>query len=210
MKSPESKDGGACSQVTGVILAGGKSRRMGLDKATLKIGNKLLIDFPLKTLSHIFTEILIVTSATQILTLKPFLKDRDGIRLVTDLIPDHGALGGIYTALNYSRTPYVFVCACDMPFLNPLFIQYMVNLTNNYDVIIPKSSKMLETLHAIYKKTCLEVIKQFLSQDRNKIIEFFPAVSVYKVLEGFIRAYDENEKMFQNLNTPEELKGALF
>jgi len=201
--------GDSCSQVTGVILAGGKSKRMGLDKATLKIGNRFLMDFPLKILSNIFSEILIVTSPSQLLTLKSLFASRK-VTFVSDLIPDHGALGGIYTALNYSKTPYVFVCACDMPFLNSSFIRYMIKIINGYDIIIPESSRMLETLHAIYKQSCFEAIKHFLLQDRNKIIDFFPEVFVYKIPKPLIKTYNKNEKMFKNLNTPEELKRALF
>jgi molybdopterin-guanine dinucleotide biosynthesis protein A len=208
MKSLETKCN-TCTDITGVVLAGGKSRRMGYDKATLKIGEKYLIDFSLEILTGLFSEIFIITHHSHILTLKPVIENRE-VLLFEDIMPEHGALGGIYTALYHAKTPYIFVCACDMPFLNPSFIRFMASLTNGFDVIIPQSSKMLETLHAFYKRSCLDVIKRFLVQNRNKIIDFFPAVSVHRVALSQIRFYDKQEKMFQNLNTLGDLERAML
>ncbi len=189
--------------ITGVILAGGKSKRMGRDKATLKIGHSYLIEFPLNVLKRHFKHILVVTSKKLLQPLKTILSS--DINVVSDIYPAHGALGGIYTALHNVQSTYIFVTACDMPFINDGFVEFMLKLINGHDIIIPKGSKGYETLHAIYKKTLRETIKENILRTQNKIIDFFPKADVLTIPIDEIKKYGVEEKMFRNINTKQEL-----
>jgi len=199
---------GIRAQITGVVLAGGKSRRMGIDKATLRVGSSYLIRFPLKVLSELFDDVLIITNSELLNTLENIFK-HDKIRILEDIYPNHGALGGIYTALCHSRTPYIFVSACDMPFLNKDFIKYMTQIDDRYDVIIPEGPRGLEPLNAIYKKTIIRVVESRLLKGQNKIVDFFSDINVYAIPYDKIEGFDKEGKMFRNINTQEELKRAF-
>jgi len=196
--------------ITGVILAGGQSKRMGIDKATLKVNDILLIEYPLKTLNKLFERILVVTNKRLLPMLKLSLSNYKNLKVIQDIFPGHGALGGIYTALFHSETPYIFVTACDMPFLNRDFITYMLDyLDGIQDVIIPESTGGLETLHAIYSKDTTELIMQKILNNENKIKDFFPLVNVYYIPPNTIKIFDPEERMFKNINTPQELSEYL-
>lgn len=196
------------NEITGVILAGGKSKRMGVDKATLKIGRHHLIDYPLSVLSNIFENVFVVTNGTLIGKLRKILcQSYTGVRIMKDIIPNHGALGGIYTALHHADTRHVFVTACDMPFIKEDFIRFMLKkLDPVHDVLIPESPGGIETLHAFYKKTLIPVIKDFMLKDKNKIKDFFSDVNVCYLPWEDVVVFDSAGKMFRNINTPKELR----
>src|SRR6267143_373552 len=102
-------------EVTGVLLAGGKSRRMGEDKRYLVVGEQTLLERGLGVLRSIFQEVLVVIAQDN----PPLGVDA---RVVRDLVPDCGSLGGLYTGLTQATAPCIFVVACDMPFLNQAVI----------------------------------------------------------------------------------------
>jgi molybdopterin-guanine dinucleotide biosynthesis protein A len=190
------------NQVTGVILAGGKSRRMGYNKALLRIGNQTIIQRVLAALKQ-------VTSSQLIMTNFPdeykFLR----IPTKTDILPGKGAFGGIYTGLYFSETPYCLVSACDTPFLNVEFLRYMTQIVEAYDIVIPKHSKGYEPLCAIYAKTCMPHIENLLKKERLRIIEVFADVKVREVSESEIENYDSEGLMFFNINTQKDYQDAL-
>ena len=198
-------------QISGVILAGGKSKRMGVDKATITVGGELLIEYPLRILKEVFKEIMVITSNLLIDTLQKELSEHENLKFLTDIYSNHGALGGIYTAMCHATTPYIFVTACDMPFISAQFIQYMASKTTEgvYDVVIPESPGGIETLHAIYRCGLKDIIKKELFKNNNKIKTFFPKVNVFYVSLDVVRMFGDGEKMFRNINTPEELKEIL-
>ena len=201
---------GQKANMTGVVLAGGRSKRMGIDKATLKINDTLLIEYPIKILDKLFERILVVTNERLSETLESSLSKYESLNVIQDIYPDHGALGGIYTALSYSETPYIFVTACDMPFLNGDFIKYMLEFLDNApDVIVPESTGGLETLHAIYSKGTADLIMRKIFKNENKIKDLFPLVNVRYIPSATIKTFDKEEKMFKNINTPRELREYL-
>ena len=116
--------------MTGVILSGGKNRRMGENKAFLQVNGERLIDRTVRLFRAVFQEVIIVTSSPS-----DYL-DQDAV-IVTDILPGKGALGGIYTGLFYAAEEHAFIAACDMPFLNRSFLEYMVRQTAGYDIIVP-------------------------------------------------------------------------
>ncbi|MBC8458726.1 MAG: molybdenum cofactor guanylyltransferase [Deltaproteobacteria bacterium] len=187
---------------TGVIPAGGQSRRMGRNKAMLKIGNHTIVERVLAALKEVTATQLLVTNSPEEYA---FLN----IHKKSDIFPKKGALGGIYTGLAASETPYCLVVACDMPFVNPKFLQYMAQRIEGYDIVIPQHSKGYEPLCAIYAKTCMPHIEALFLADCLKIIEVFPRVSVRIITETEIHAFDQDGWMFFNVNTEEDYQQAL-
>lgn len=192
--------------ITIAIIAGGKSSRMGTDKAFVKIGEQTLIE-------RILARVKALQQAeTLLITNKPEAFTQFALPTYTDYIPEKGSLGGIYTALHYSQTAYTLVVACDMPFLNVDLLQYMIGLItekrSDYEVIVPRIDGYPQALHAIYHKACLEPIKSRLDADKLKIIGFYDAVRVRYLEEAEYQAFDPNGLAFFNANTPEELEEA--
>src|SRR3990167_7393360 len=142
-------------RITAIILAGGKSSRMGFDKAFLRIRHRPIIADILDKLKNIFDEILIVISPSRAFG---YSANSTDLRVVSDVFPEKGPLGGIYTGLLNSKTKYNFVAACDMPFLNAALIRYLVEHKGDYDIIIPKMGKEFHPLFGIYSKNCIGVI----------------------------------------------------
>ncbi len=196
------------------VLAGGQSRRMGRDKAFMPVGGRWLIERVLDTLSQVSDDLLIVTN-----TPEPYAGF--GVRIVGDVYPGTGALGGIFTAIQAARHPYTFVVACDMPFLNADLLRYMAVLAPAYDVVVPRlasdgrdraadpkstaKERELHPLHAIYAKTCLEPIERALREDDLRTIAFHSHVRVCYVEQEEIDVFDPQHLSLFNVNTPNEL-----
>jgi molybdopterin-guanine dinucleotide biosynthesis protein A len=186
-------------KITGIILAGGKNLRMGKNKAFLEINGQRIIDRTKNIFLEIFDEIFLVTnSPLEYLDLN--------LRMVADLVPEKGSLGGMYTGLFHSSRSHAFVAACDMPFLNPALIRYLIQLSPKFDVVIPKTADGLQPLHAIYSQKCLPFMEDLLKQNNLKIIDFFPRVKVREVPTEEISLHDPQLSSFLNINTPEDLK----
>ena len=185
--------------MTGVILAGGKSKRMGRNKAFLEINGQRMIDQIVDVFKDTFAEVFLVTNT-------PFEYLHLDIRIVADLIPSKGALGGIYTGLFFSSFQHVFVAACDMPFLNREFIDYMVSKVDNFDIVVPRSRDGLEPLHAIYSKRCSTHIDALLGLNDLKITSFYPKVRVREISSKEILTFDPKSSLFFNVNTTEDLE----
>lgn len=188
------------------INAGGKSSRMGSDKAFVDLFGQPMIE-------HILARVSSLGQAETILiTNKPAEYAYLGLPMYTDVLPDKGSLGGIYTALHHSANDYALVIACDMPFLNPDLLRYMVGLIaaagGPYDVIVPRVEGYPEGLHAIYRKSCLPFIRERLDADRLKVIGFYGQVRVRYLDEPEYAPFDPRKLSFLNINTPEELAEA--
>jgi molybdopterin-guanine dinucleotide biosynthesis protein A len=184
-----------------VILAGGKSSRMGQNKALMALAGKRLIDRVVEVMREVFGALLMVTN-----TPETYADLR--IPMVGDVWPEKGALGGIYSAIYHVPTPYCFVVACDMPFLNTAVLRYLSAQIADYDVVIPDVLDELQTLHAVYSKACLPPIERCLAANRLRIVSFFPDVRVRTVPASELQPYDPQLLAFQNLNTPEEFQAA--
>ncbi|PIQ45996.1 MAG: molybdenum cofactor guanylyltransferase [Deltaproteobacteria bacterium CG12_big_fil_rev_8_21_14_0_65_43_10] len=185
--------------MTGVILAGGKSKRMGTNKAFLEINGQRMIDQIVDIFKNTFEEVILVTNS-------PIEYLHLDLRIVTDLVPNKGALGGIFTGLFYASFHHIFVTACDMPFLNKGFIDYMVSKAGNFDAVVPLSSDGLEPLHAIYSKRCIRHIETQLESDDLKITNFYPKVRVKEISHHEILSFDPKSSLFFNINTTEDME----
>ncbi|HOG16139.1 MAG TPA: molybdenum cofactor guanylyltransferase [Syntrophales bacterium] len=183
---------------TGVILAGGKNIRMGVNKAFLRVGGERLIDRTVRVFRSLFPEVLIVTNS-------PLEYLDQNATLVTDVYPGKGALGGIYSGLFFSSSPQVFVAACDMPYLDVDFIRYMKDGADDFDIVVPRTPEGLQPLHAIYSQRCLEPIRRSLEADRLKITSFYKGLRIREIPPDVISTFDRRGRMFLNVNSRQEL-----
>ncbi len=184
--------------LTGIILSGGKSARMGRDKAFIKINGTPIIQRIYDIFKRCFNEIIIVTNQKEAYA-------GFEAKIVNDLIANRGALGGLYTGLYLSFYPYSFCVACDMPFLNESLIRYLVGQTNGYDAVVPRTEDGLQPLHAVYSKSCLKPIKDLMDIGKYKIIDFYPLIRIKIIEEPEFINLDRMKKSFVNINTPEDM-----
>jgi molybdopterin-guanine dinucleotide biosynthesis protein A len=186
------------SSVTGIILSGGKSTRMGENKALIRIEGVPIIRRIHLLFQELFEEVIIVTNE------KHLFQNLEA-RIVGDLFPKGGALGGLYTGLFFSSFQYAFCVACDMPYLNGNLIRYLFGKVQDYDVIVPKTKDGLEPLHAYYSWNCMNPIRVGLEQGQYKILDFYPLVKVNVIAQEELHTLDPDGRSFINVNTPEEL-----
>lgn len=185
-------------ELTVAVMAGGQSSRMGRDKSFVKFGGRPLIETVLERVAGLGDELILIAN-------KPAAYAHLGLPTFPDIIPGCGPLGGIYTAVTHARYPHALVVACDMPWLNPDLLRYMISLRETADLIVPRWEKFPEPLHAIYSKACLPPIQESLAAGRFKITGFYGQVRVRFVERPEIARWDENGRSFTNVNTPEEL-----
>ena len=185
--------------VTGIILSGGKNTRMGVNKAFLQIGETTIIERTAELFNKMFARVILVTND---------LLDysRLNLEIAVDLVPSGGALAGIYTGLFYASHSPCFIAACDMPFLNPAVIGYMVGLSTNWDVVIPSLEDGYHPVHALYSKRCLNHIELLIGKKDYKITNFFDKVRVREVTPTELKPLNPTMDSFLNINTPEDLK----
>jgi molybdopterin-guanine dinucleotide biosynthesis protein A len=188
-----------------VFQAGGKSQRMGRDKALVDFHGQPLIKHVIQRVERLADEILVTTN-------NPDSYKFLGLALFKDIFPDRGPLGGLYTALSAAHHPAVAVLACDMPFINPGLIEYQVDQINrlNADIVIPQTRSGLEPFHAVYRRdTCLEPLKTSLDSGKWRVDSWFPEVKVYAVSQDTLIKYDPQLLSFFNINTPQDLEYAV-
>lgn len=186
------------------IQAGGKSSRMGQDKALMPFLGRPLIERIIARVAPMADEIIITTNHPQSYR---FL----GLPLFSDIYPERGALGGLHTALACASHPLVAVLACDMPFVSPELInlQKQILLAENVDVVIPCGPEGLEPLHSLYRReTCLPACESALLADQWKLISWFPQVRVRTLQPDELRPCNSSGLVFWNLNTLEEFERA--
>lgn len=185
------------------IIAGGQSRRMGRDKAFVDLAGKPLIEHVIERSADLGQ------AETILITNKPAQYAHLGLPMHSDILPDKGSLGGIYTALVQAQCPDVLALACDMPFVNSDLLRYLVDLIRaDIDIVVPRVDGYPQGLHAIYKATCIAPIAKQLAADRLKIIRFYDQMRVRYLDETEYAAFDPQRRSFANLNTPQELAEA--
>jgi molybdopterin-guanine dinucleotide biosynthesis protein A len=182
------------------IQAGGESRRMGEEKALLPFLGTTLIQRVINRVETLGDELLITTN-------RPQVYQKFNLPLFEDLLPGHGALGGLYTALSAATYPVVIVVACDMPFVNADILSLAIREldSNEVDVVIPETTKGYEPFHAVYhRENCLPVIRRALDAGERKLISWFPEVKIRVIPDSVLKLYDPQQIAFINLNTREE------
>ncbi|HEV2250130.1 MAG TPA: molybdenum cofactor guanylyltransferase [Candidatus Limnocylindria bacterium] len=188
--------------VSAAIMAGGKSKRMGQDKAWIELDGEPLITRVAGVLAEVADDVLIVANDPTY--------ERLGLRVVHDRWPDGGALGGIATGVGAALHDTVLVAACDMPFLSADVWRLLLGHVGDADVVIPRIGGEYETLHALYAKACVPQMARAIAENRLRVISFFDAVTVKAIEEPELRVVDPTLRAFTNVNTPEELAEALL
>ncbi len=176
------------------------SSRMGEDKALKPFLGRPLIQHVIERLMPIADELIVTTN-------RPTEYEFLDLRLVPDLKPGRGALGGLYTAIASAASPLVAVVACDMPFASPMLFEGALKLMveEAADVVIAQTDEGYEPLHALYRReTCLPAIESAIDADQWKVISWFPQVKVRMLTSDEVRSFDPSGLCFWNLNTPEE------
>jgi molybdopterin-guanine dinucleotide biosynthesis protein A len=188
-----------------IVLAGGKGLRLGRDKVQEIVGDRNLLQWVVSQISSLNNDIIVVTASDK--TLLPFIGYPE-VRIVADIYPGKGALGGIYTGLVESNSLYNLVVAGDMPFLNQTLLRYMVQISSGFDAVVPRVEKLTEPLHAVYSKSCLAPIERLLNQGNIKVRALFDLVKVRYVDAGEIDRFDPKHLSFFNINTEADLARA--
>lgn len=188
-----------------IVLAGGKGLRLGRDKASEIVGDSSLLQRVISSLSLFDSEIIIVTAGEQSLR-QSFGYTK--LKIVADVYPGRGTLGGIYTGLAASDSRYNLVVACDMPFLNHDLLRYLIRLAPGFGAVVPRLGNMAEPLHAVYSKDCRVSIEALLKRDILSILELYPLVRVRYVEAEEINRFDPRHLSFFNINTEDDLDRA--
>jgi len=175
---------------------------MGADKSFILLDGKPIFEHVLSSVRALDLPTLLVTNA-------PANYAAYHLPTYTDILPDQGSLGGLYTAISSSETEFTLCVACDMPFLNRPLLRHLLDLCSaEWDVIVPRVQGYSEAMHAIYGKACLEPIRKNILQGKLKVCGFFEQVNVHYVEEDAIRQFDPALRSFVNVNTPADLAAA--
>jgi molybdopterin-guanine dinucleotide biosynthesis protein A len=191
--------------ITCIVLAGGKGLRLGRDKIQETVGADSLLQRVLFQLAPFKGDIIIVTAGRRYL---PQLDGYEAARVVSDIYPGKGVLGGIYTGLAESSSSYNLVVAGDMPFLKQALLRYMVGISAGFDLVVPRLDKLVEPLHAVYARNCLPHIEELLKRGVMEVRALFELVRVRYVEAEEIDRFDPGHMSFFNVNTEADLEKA--
>jgi molybdopterin-guanine dinucleotide biosynthesis protein A len=183
--------------ITGFVLAGGKSSRMGLDKGLLKINNKTFVQLVTNAMKPLVSDIIIVSNNRD--------HDKFGYKRIEDIITDSGPLAGIHTALNYSNTDYNLILSCDIPFITTKILRKLTEIDfQNYDVVQIKSQDKTMPLIAIYHKSCRFKCNELLQKGEKRLHVAIDQWNVRTVLID-----NKLESFVRNINTKDDLNYAV-
>ena len=188
-----------------IILAGGKSSRLGYNKVLQTVGKRSLLEETISRISLLCNELIVVTAQKQAI---PELTSNSNLTIVQDVLPNKGPLVGIYTGLIESTSPYSLVVAADMPFLNQNLLRYLLRLAVNFDLAVPIIGNKLEPLHAVYTKNCLTPIEAMIKQDNLSVNKLARTVRTRYVGAEEIERFDPEYLSFFNINTEADLEKA--
>ena len=200
-------DNRAASDITAVILAGGRSRRFGRDKAVASFAGEPMIRRVIWRAAGAVNaaEVVVVVSTMERARELPLDPEH---RVAVDAFPDGGALGAIYTGLLSSRTEWALVTACDMPFLSAPLLRHMAHCRGGVDAVVPAPAGRPEPTHALYSRRCLPVIKDRLLAGELKASGFIDQVDVQYLPDDELRRFDPELLSFFNVNRQEDMTRA--
>ncbi len=170
---------------------------MGRNKAFLELDGRPLIAHILERLAEVCAETIIVAGDVS-------LYASFGVSVVADRFPGVGVLGGLHAGLQAASYDLILAVGCDMPFLNPDLLRALVAWAEGYDVVALRQGEQVETLHAVYRRTCLGPMEEAIRSGERRIISFFPHVRVRYISPEEILPLDPELRSFRNVNTPEE------
>ncbi len=186
--------------VTGIILAGGKSSRMGTDKGLQNLCGRPLISYSIQVLSAFCSEIIISSSSD--------VYDLFGYKVVADKFPGIGPMGGIYSALSDSKTEKNLVLSCDLPFVSEELLHFILEKTSGYQVAVPwQGNQHYEPLCGFYSNSVKDEMRNFIQKGNYKLPDLFEEISINKlVINNRLEFYTES--LFLNVNSKHDLATA--
>jgi len=186
----------------GVVLAGGRSRRLGSDKRVERVGGRTLLRRAVDVLGEVFESVMVVADAGSVLDVPA------EVAVVRDRYPDCGPLAGIHAALSSCGSGRVFVAGCDMPFLNVSLIRHLFVRDPRRDAVVPRAGGRTQCLHAVYSCGCATVSERLLLSGTRAVEHLVEALDVCYVDEEDLRLLDPELSSFFNVNTPADLAEA--
>lgn len=195
MRKPEHR----IRNISAAIMAGGRSRRMGRNKALLRYRGRPLIDHVYEIVQTVFEDVFLVTNDPGLFDFLPCAK-------IPDRIPGKGPISGVDAALRHSRHPYVLVVGCDAPFLSPALLELLAGKSEGADVVIPFGPKGPEPLCSVYGKGCLPLIDESIRKGDLKLVELATRLPTREVSVAEVATVDPGFRSFRNINTPGEFR----
>ena len=190
--------------MTSIILAGGRSLRLGRTKYLETVGDKSLIQWVIDRLAIVSAEIIIATAHGEEIPCSSDVR----LRTVADIYPRKGPLAGIYSGLVAASSRRAIVVSCDTPFLSVGLLEYMTQTCPGADIVVPRIKEKVEPLCAVYSRNCVDPIRELLEQNELKIIELYPMVTVRHIEEAEIDVFDPEHLSFFNINSQVDLDKA--
>jgi molybdopterin-guanine dinucleotide biosynthesis protein A len=187
--------------ITLAVQAGGRSSRMGRDKALIPLGGIPLIEHVLRRTAGLAEEVLITTN-------RPTDFAYLGVRLVLDREPGVGALPGLLTALEAAHGETVLLLACDLPFVCRPLLEHLLSRAAEAQMVVPQWNDNLEPLHAVYSRSCANAVRAALQVGQQRVIDILPRVTQRVVDRAAIAQFDPDGWSFFNINTPQDLARA--
>ena len=189
--------------VTGVIVAGGLSRRFGSDKASARLRGRPLLQWVRDALAPVVDEIVVVTAAGQTL---PPMHPALPVAVFEDREPERGPLAGLATGFAVAASPVCFAASCDAPLLTARIVERILEALGDHDAVLPEVDGFRQPLAAAYRRApCLDAAEAALAAGGNKVIEAFAGLDVLALGEDRLARVDPDLRSFRNANTPEEL-----
>ena len=190
--------------VSAIILAGGRSSRMGRPKASLKFGSSTLLERIVAEMKKVFDDIVVVASPTDLIEIA-------GVRTIHDETDYAGPVGALERGMLATPNEIAFACSCDVPFVSADLNLALAGMLGEHDAVIPNVDGKLQTLHAVYRKKCAKVLATMRGKGEHRLNEIVNFAKVRIVPEDELRALDPKVDMrsFFNVNTPEDYQRAL-
>ncbi len=185
--------------LTPVILAGGKSLRFkGKQKALLKIDGVRLIDIISNSLKTLSSNLILITN-------KPSLYSFFPGRIYKDIVPSRGPISGLYTALHFSLTDYIFLIGCDMPFVNIELIRFMNRIRKSYEAVVPNVNGKIEPLYAIYHKNIKKKVLKLITEKHYSLHNLIKNIKTKFIEKRMVEKFDNTLMCFKNINRYKDL-----
>ena len=179
------------------ILAGGQATRFGgRDKSALVVGRATILDRQLAALAPLTSDVLIVGG-----------REHGAHRVIADIVPGCGPLGGLHAALAAARGETLVLLACDMPYITSPFLAHLLSLATEADIVVPRTERGYHPLCAVYSRACLEPAAAWLAQRRLRVREFVDSMRTRVVPVEEIRQFGDPDRLLANVNTPAEYAG---
>jgi molybdenum cofactor guanylyltransferase len=189
---------------TAIVLAGGKSSRMGFDKQMIEIDGERLVMKTIENLRGVFSEIVVVTNRFE-------LYDGENVTLIMDEIPDKGPLGGLYSGLKNSSSEYAYLIACDMPFINESYIRYMMDVIGDksIDACITMRGEWIEPFNAFYSKSMIDHLEERLHGGNLSVNGLLKSLECVYIEEVEALKFSSDWSMFSNINTRDDFENII-